>query len=194
MQEILLSLSSLIAVIGPITYIISILRGISKPQRMTRFILFFVMTLNFISIISANGNLGAKVFAGIVCFQAIIIFVLSLWRGMGGANRFDYFCLVIAALGLVIWKLTGNPVMGIIFSIIADFFAYLPAFVKTWHHPETESVWYYILTALSAFLGVMAYKIEVSSLFQIYILLSCLVMVGFIYRESIGLRIKKDSH
>lgn len=152
---------------------------------MTRFILAFVLTLNFVSVLAANGNTGAKIYAGIVFAQGIIIFVLSMWRGMGGASIFDFVCLVIAAIGVVGWKVTGNPIIGIWFAALADLAAYLPAFVKTWKHPHTESPWYYAIGGLAAFLSLIAYKIDVSSIFQIWIIMCCVIMVVLIYRKSL---------
>ncbi len=184
MQPLLLALSTILAVIAPITYIISIVQGRSKPHRMTRFILFFVLTLNFVSILAAHGNTGAMVFAGITFVQATIIFFMSLWRGMGGSSKFDWICLGIAAVGIIGWKITGNPVLGIWFSILADLSAYLPAFVKTWKHPYTESPWFYVFGVVSALLGLIAYKIDASSIFQIYIILGSLTMLACIYHTG----------
>lgn len=185
LQSLLLTLSAILVVIGPITYAISIIKGKTKPHRMTRFILFFVLTLNFVSILAARGNTGAEVFAGITFLQAVIIFLLSLWRGMGGASTFDWVCFGIAMIGIIGWKITGNPLMGVWFSVLADLSAYLPAFVKTWHHPHTESPWYYSLSGIAAFLSLVAYRLDASSVFQIYIISCCLIMIGLIYRKSI---------
>lgn len=190
MQSALLALSTILVVIGPITYMISIVRGTSKPHRMTRFILFFVLTLNFLSILSAHGNIGAELFAGIVFLQAAALFLISLRYGVGGASLFDYICLGIAIVGILVWKFTGNPVVGIWFSILADFVAYLPAFVKTWNQPSTESPWYYILryyilSGFAALASLLAYSLDVSSIFQFYIILSCLVMLSLIYHKKI---------
>ena len=184
-QEVLVTLSAILVIISPITYIVSIARGNSKPHRMTRFILSFVLTLNFLSILAAHGNMGAKIFAGITFVQAIVIFFMSLWRGMGGTSRTDFMCLAIAAIGIIGWKVTGNPVVGIWFSILADLSAYFPAFIKTWNHPKTESPWFYGIAAASAILSLIAYKIDVASIFQIYIAISCFIMIGFIYRKEI---------
>jgi len=157
---------------------------------MTRFILFFVLTLNFLSILSAHGNIGAELFAGIVFLQAAALFLISLRYGVGGASLFDYICLGIAIVGILVWKFTGNPVVGIWFSILADFVAYLPAFVKTWNQPSTESPWYYILryyilSGFAALASLLAYSLDVSSIFQFYIILSCLVMLSLIYHKKI---------
>lgn len=186
MQTVFLALSSILILISPASYIVSIARGRSKPHRTTRFILFFVMGLNFISILAAHGNLGSRVFAGIVFLQATVILLMSFKRGMGGTSRADYVCLTIAALGILGWKLTGNPLLGIWFSILADVAAYIPAFIKTWEHPETESPWYYFLGGLAVVFGLFAFRLDASSSFQIYIGLSCIAMLAVIYRTKIA--------
>lgn len=188
MQAILLGLSTIFVIISPITYIISILRGKTKPHRMTRFILAFVLTLNFLSIFAANGNKGALIFAGVIFLQGIIIFGLSLWKGVGGHSVFDWICLLIAITGILGWKATGNPIVGLLFSILADFSAYLPAFVKTWKYPQTEEPWFYTFGVISALLSLIAYKIELSSMFQIYIAVSSFVMIFFIFHKRIGFK------
>jgi hypothetical protein len=185
MQALLLTLSSILIIIAPITYIVSIARGSSKPHRMTRFILFFVLGLNFASISAAHGNLGAQVFAGVVFLQAAVILLMSFWNGMGGTSYLDYVCLAMAAIGILGWKFTGNPAMGIWFSILADLSAYVPTFIKTWRRPDTESPWYYSVGGLAAILGLFAYKLDVSSIFQIYIGISCSIMLGLIYRKTL---------
>lgn len=185
LQTFLLALSVFVTVIAPITYIISIIKGKTKPHRMTRFILTFVLTLNLVSIVAAHGNLGAISLACIFFLQAIVIFLLSLWHGMGGSNVLDWVCLVVAFLGIIGWKLTGNPLLGVYFSILADFSGFIPAFIKTWKYPHTESHWFYSLGAIGAFLTLIAYGVNMASLFQIYIAIACTVMVGFIFRKKI---------
>ncbi len=185
MQVVFLILSTIFALIAPTSYIISIIRGTSKPHRMTRFILFLVLTLSFVSILAAHGNTGAKLFAGITFVQGVIIFILSLWRGMGGSSKFDFLCLFIAVFGILGWKLTGNPLLGIWFSILADLAAYFPAFIKTWHYPHTETPWFYITSSIAAFLSLSAYKLDTSSIFQMYIALCSFIMVGLIYRKNL---------
>lgn len=185
MQLLLVGISTTLVVIAPITYIVSIIKGKTKPHRMTRFILTFVLTLNLVSILAAHGNLGAISLAFVFFLQAIVIFILSLWHGMGGSSIFDWVCLLIASVGIIGWKLTGNPLLGVYFAIIADFSGFLPAFIKTWKYPHTESHWFYSLGAIGALLTLIAYGINLASLFQIYIVAACTMMVGFIFRKRI---------
>jgi len=185
MREVLLSLSAIITIAGSSIYVVSILKGRSKPHRITRFVLFFVLGLNFISELAAHGNTGAKLYAGIIALYGVTFFILSLKHGMGGSTLFDWICLTIAAGGVIGWQITGNAVLGIYLASAADFVAYLPAIVKTWKHPHTESPWLYIDSMLGAFLSLVAYRISTVSIFQITVLASGVMMMISIYHKKL---------
>jgi hypothetical protein len=189
MQTFLVTLSAICALIAPLTYAVSIVRGKTKPHRITRFVLVFALGLNFIGIVAADGNMGAVVYAGLGAAQAIVIFLMSLKWGVGGSTRFDWLCFAVAMTALVAWKLTGNPVVAVWLSVLTNLVAYLPALVKTWLRPDTESVWVYIISIFAALLGLAAYPITAISVFQIYIIVLCITMLGCIYRKKIWHRI-----
>jgi len=50
----------------------------------------------------------------------------------------DYACGAAALIGLVLWYITSDGTLAIAFSIIADFFAAIPTFKKSYTHPESE--------------------------------------------------------
>lgn len=185
MQEFLLILSAILTIVASSIYCVSILNGRTKPHRITRLVLFFVLTLNFVSVLAANGNLGAVLYAGIICFFGAAFFLLSLQRGMGGATVFDWVCFAIAMGGVIGWQITGNAVVGIWLAVAADLVAYIPAFLKTWEHPNTESPWLYILSSLGSFCGLIAYQISAVSIFQIFTILCGLIMLICIYHKKI---------
>lgn len=143
------------------------MRGRTKPHRITRLVLLFVLALNFAGVIAAHGNFGAILYGGIICAFGIAFFLLSLRNGMGGTTVFDWTCFVIAMAGVVGWQITGNAVLGILLAGLADLVAYIPAFIKTWKHPRTESPWLYILSGLAAILSTAAYPVGVVSVFQL---------------------------
>lgn len=187
MQATLLTLSAILTIVASCIYCVSILNGRTKPHRITRLVLLFVLTLNFVGVLAANGNLGAVLYAGIICFFGITFFLLSLKRGMGGATFFDWACFVIAMIGVIGWQVTGNAILGIWLAAAADLVAYIPAFVKTWVHPNTESPWLYILSGLGALLSLVAFQISYVSVFQIITILCAVVMLVCIYHQKLKL-------
>jgi hypothetical protein len=185
MRVVLIVLSTIFELTGTTIYMVSIARGNTKPHRMTRFIVFTILSLNFASIMAAHGNFGAKLYAGLSFGHGTVLFAMSMWRGLGGTAKLDFGCLAIAAIGILGWKLTGNALVGVWFSILADIAAYVPAFVKTWRRPETESHWLYTLSIFAAGLGLIAYPLGAVSIFQIYIVLCSSTMVFIIFRKKI---------
>lgn len=192
MQATLLLLSAILTIVASCIYCVSILKGRTKPHRITRLVLFFVLTLNFVSVLAAEGNLGAELYAGIISFFGAAFFFLSLKRGMGGATVFDWVCFAIAMVGVVGWQITGNAVLSIWLAAIADLVAYMPAFVKTWKFPDTESPWLYILSGLGAILGMIPYKVTAVSIFQISVIGCAVVMLFCIYHRKFLQLLNKD--
>lgn len=185
MQPLLLTLSCLFGIAGSVIYCVSTLRGRSKPHRVTRLVLVFVIGLNFVSTLAAHSNLGSQIYGGLVLVFAIIFLALSIVRGMGGTTVFDWLCFVIAMLGIICWQLTHNPLLGIWLASAADFVGYLPAIVKTWKHPHTESPWLYSLASIGVGLSIIAYPISTASAFQFTIFGTGIIMLGCIYRRQL---------
>jgi hypothetical protein len=181
----LLVTSAIFLLISPIAYAISILRGESRPHRLTRLALMAALLLSFFSALGAHANLGTLVVTGIAALHGVVIFGLSMWRGMGGRSLFDWLCFGLAIIGLIGWQISGNALVGIWFAIFADAMAYVPAILKTWRHPHTEGHWFYTLSVIGTFLGLIAYPFSPASVFQVYLIVSALAMIFSIYHDRI---------
>ncbi|MFA6256614.1 MAG: hypothetical protein WC606_05590 [Candidatus Absconditabacterales bacterium] len=191
-KTILIICSTMFALFSPIFYTLSILKGESKPHRTTRFVVLSITFLSFASLL-AQHNTVAIFLAGVSVLQSILIFILCIKYGMGGWAKTDIICLVIAGIGILVWKLTSNPVMGLLASILADFVGYLPALIKTYKFPETETWVFYILDVLAGLFTLLAitnFTYQETS-YPIYILAINLVMVIFILRPKISKRLAK---
>jgi len=185
MTTFLLILSTVFLLISPIAYAISIIRGRSRPHRLTRLSLMAAMLLSFVSALDADANPGTLILTGIFAVQSVVIFGMTLWRGMGGQSLFDWSCFVLSIVGLAAWQLSGNALVGIWFAIFADTAAYIPAFVKTWKHPHTEGHWFYTLGIIGTLFGLFAYPLSPASAFQVYVVAASLVMLFCIFRPGI---------
>jgi hypothetical protein len=185
MITLLLLFSTAFLLISPVAYAVSIIRGKSRPHRLTRLALMAAMLLSFISALGAHANIGTLVVTGIAATQGIVIFALSMWRGMGGQSFFDWACFIAALAGLAAWQLSGSPIVGMWFAVFADLVAYIPAIVKTWRHPHTEEHWFYTLSAIGVTLSLVSYPLSAASAFQVYLVICSLVMIFCIYHRQI---------
>lgn len=103
----------------------------------------------------------------------------SYWK----LTAFDYLCGFFSALALVLWLITKEANLAIIFAIISDGFAAVPTLRKSWTHPESESPMPYLTGFFAALTSFAAIKywvfpeyafatyiafIDISLLFSIY--------------------------
>ena len=69
---------------------------------------------------------------------AWITLVLALKYGKPGWKRLDKICLGSAILGIVLWKVTHNPLIGMTVSLTLTFIGALPTFASSWKDPSKE--------------------------------------------------------
>ena len=187
LQILFIIISTLIALISPIVYAKAILRGDAKPHRTTRLVLFLITALTTASLFAQHDKVAIYL-AAVSTFQSTIIFILSIKYGMGGWEKSDILCLVIALLGIVLWKTTQNPVIALYAAIAADFTGMIPALIKTYNQPETE-VWnFYLLDVFAGGFSMLALRSWTLQEFSYptYIMLINLVMVYLIVRPKIS--------
>lgn len=182
-QTIFIVISSIFALISPIVYARSILRGESRPHRTTRFVLLVITILSTATLFAQNDRVAIWL-AAISALQAIGIFLISLKYGMGGWSRSDVTCLTVALVGIVLWQTTNNPVLGLYFAILADFTGMMPALLKTYKFPKTETAWFYVLDVFASIFTLFAishYTAQAIA-YPVYIFCINLTMVYLIKR------------
>ena len=64
----------------------------------------------------------------------------------------------MSVVGTVVWLVTRNGVLAISAAILADFLAGVPTVMKSWTHPETETVYSYIGAVIS--MGIVLLTIQ----------------------------------
>jgi hypothetical protein len=99
-------------------------------------------------------------------------------------RRLDYACGLMSVVGTAVWLDTRNGVLAIWAAIAADFLAGVPTLMKSWSHPQTETVHTYVGAVVSMgilLLTVQHWTFEVAA-FPVFILcvasIEC-VLVGF---------------
>ncbi len=153
-----LLISTLFAIVTPLIGITAVLKGTFKPQRMTRF-LILILSVLFVGTLYAQNDRTGIYIASAQLVGAFAIFLLSLKRGMGGTNRFDFFILFLAIASLIIWQTTQNALLGLIMSVVTDFIAFVPTLVKTWRFPHTEDWRFYMSDVLASTFSLLSIQV-----------------------------------
>jgi hypothetical protein len=139
-------LGSAIGALGTAVYLRDTVRGTTKPNRVT-WLLWAVAPLLAASV-ELDEGVGLRALPTfMVGFMPLLVFVgsfhnpESVWK----IRRIDYACGAMSVVGTV----TRNGVLAISAAIMADFLAGVPTLMKSWTHPETETVHSYIGAVVS---------------------------------------------
>lgn len=155
MKEIFLGLSIVLEVIGYLLYLKAIFAGSAKPHRTTRLVILVIANIAAFSLF-AQHNYVVLWLASVSVLFSWIIFFLSFKYGMGGWAKTDIACLVIAIFGIILWRVTDNPLLALYAAILADFTGMFPTLLKTYHKPHTEVWYFFFLSGISAICNMFA--------------------------------------
>ena len=172
-------IGALLNIVGSGTYAFNTLKGKTKPNRVTWF-LWALAPLIAVSAQWAEGVTWAALMTFMVGFGPLIIFLASFVnrKAFWKITKLDIVCGLISVLALVLWLITGQGIVAIIFSILADFVAGVPTLVKAFYEPETEHPSVFRNSAISAAITLLTIK-EWSFAnygFALYIFAICLIL------------------
>ncbi len=148
-------ISLVISITGVVPYILQILRGHVRPERMTWFVWTVILALAVWSYHASGATDSVWFLVGDLIVTAFV-FMLAIWKGVGGWARRDVGYLFIAASGLLLWQLAGNPLLALCGIILADIMALLPTLTKALKDPFSESATTFSFSSVAALCGVVA--------------------------------------
>lgn len=119
-------------------YIISILKGRTRPNRATWIIwtaVGFMLGASYYSS-GARETMWVPVSYIVGPFTTVIF---SLKYGEGGWTKFDRMCLAGAGISVVLWWLSGSALIALLINLFIDFLGALPTIRKVCFDPRGES-------------------------------------------------------
>lgn len=155
--QIAILLSSLVHFLSEFPYIRNAYLGRSQPNRVT-FLLWSVVPMIAFAAGLSEGATWALIPVFMSGFAPFLVFCASFtnqnayWK----LGRFDYACGALAIIAIILWLYFDNPVLAVIFAILADFMAGLPTQYKAWFFPETETGTGYIASFIGTVVGLFA--------------------------------------
>lgn len=180
-----------LGLIGAGSYVVAVLKGKAKPNRVTWALWALAPLIGFAAQIDKGVGLQSLLtfsvgFGPLMVFTASFFNKKSYWK----LKKMDYVFGALALIGIILWQVTGEGLYAIAFAILADLFAGVPTLVKSFYHPETESSTVFGLAIINSgitLLTVDAWKFEEYG-FALYIFLLCGVLFGLI-RFKLGSRL-----
>lgn len=134
-KSVLSIIAGVLFIVAFVPYIRAILRGEAKPVK-TSWLIWATLDSITIAGMYAEGTVNGQILGAVL--GAWTVAVLALKYGTPGWTKLDKFCLVGAVLGIVLWQMFSNPVLGIITSLSVVFLGSIPTFSSAWKDPSRE--------------------------------------------------------
>ena len=188
MPHFIVLLGVFVSILGGAAYIRDTLLGSTKPNRVT-FLVWAIAPLTGAAASFSAGVTWAMLPVFISGFIPLLILITSFankhayWK----LGAFDYVCGIFALLALLLWALTKDSDIAIVFAILSDAFAVLPTLRKAWKFPETETSIAYIaalFTALTSFSELSTYSFAAYA-FPTYLSCAGCFLVFALYRKKV---------
>ncbi len=117
----------------------------------------------------------------------ILFFAVFNHNGYWKITNFDIFCGVFSFIALILWILTRDTGISLVFAILSDALAAVPTLIKAWKFPETEYAVAYIPGIINNTLGLLVinnWNFSTYS-FGIYFIVLNSTLIAFVLRKQI---------
>lgn len=184
MLQYVVLIGAFVGSIGVYVYAKETILGKTKPNKIT-WLMWSVAPLIATAAALSDGVRWAVLPVFVSGFGPFVIFISSFvnpkayWK----LETFDYICGACSVLALILWGITKEPLIAIIFAIVSDGFAAIPTIIKCWRHPETESVEAYMAGLFAVLTSFFALKrFDMSELaFPVYLFFANSLLITAVY-------------
>jgi hypothetical protein len=195
MFEYLVIIAAVASLLAAFVYIRSMFIGGTKPNRVT-WLMWAIAPLIGTAAALSNGVGWAVLPVFMAGFSPLLIFTASFFakKAYWKPSTFDYVCGVLSAFALIMWWLTNDPNIAIVFAIASDALASIPTLRKAWTNPETESVWPFIIGTFGATSSLAVATLWTFSeyAFPSYLIIINIMVLLALYNKQLLLHSKKS--
>lgn len=149
-------IAGVISSIAFLPYILSILRLETKPHLVTWGIWTFLGATLTISYYGSGAPLNALIVPVVYMLGPLIVTLMGLKYGEYGANAFDLACFAGGIGGILLWFLTGNPLVALYLNLFVDFCGSMPTIRKVAMNPRSENLTAWILFLIGNVLNLIS--------------------------------------
>jgi hypothetical protein len=195
MFEYLVIIAAVASLLAAFVYIRSMFVGGTKPNRIS-WLMWAIAPLIATAAAFSNGVGWSVLPVFMAGFSPFLIFTASFFakKAYWRLSSFDYVCGALSVIALIMWWLTKNPNVAILFAIGSDALASIPTLTKAWTNPETESIWPFLIGAFAA-----ASSLAVATLwsfseyaFPSYLIIVNIMVLLALYNKQVIAHLKKE--
>ena len=157
-MQYLVLVGALCSIVFGSVYLIATIQGKAQPNKVTWLLWAVSPLISVVATIAATGFDWSILPVFMAGFMPLLVFIASMFNKSAywELSFLDYLCGIVAIFAIIIWRLTDDPILAIIFSILSDAIASIPTLRKAWLYPNTEAPVYYIGGVISSTSAILA--------------------------------------
>lgn len=174
-------LAVFVGLVGYIPYYRDVLRGVTKPHPFSWIGFTLLLGITFFAQIATGAGPGAWV-NGVSALGVFGIAILALWKGERDITIFDWACFAGALLGIVLWRMTSDPLTAVVVVTITDMIVFFPTYRKAYLKPHEETASLFVFAAAKYIISIFALTSLnlTTALFPISLILSNVALVAML--------------
>ena len=182
-------IGAVIGSLGGFYYLFKTIVGKARPNRIT-WLLWGIFPMIIFVAQRAQGVAGISWASFVSGFTPLLIVAASFFnkKAYWKSEPRDYHLMAAAIIGIILWAITNNPNLALLFSLLADILASMPTLIKSYRHPHSESWIAYAISAPGfgiSFLSVQTYNFENTAFVAyVFILNSALAVLASRSRQA----------
>lgn len=195
-KQILGIVAGVISFIAYIVYIRSILKGETRPNRVT----WWIWTFMGLVLAASYYFSGARntIWSPLVeVIGPLSIAILSIKYGEGNRkDRTDVLCFFGALFSIILWIIFGSPIVALITTLFVDVFAMIPTIKKSYARPEGEDFSAWLGTGIGDTVNLFAMERFTFGIavYPIYMLVADLVIILILFKRRISKKMNPKIH
>ncbi len=151
---------AVIASFGGLYYLYETIVGRAQPNRIT-WLLWGIFPMIIFIAQRAEGVEGISWASFTAGLTPLLVVAASFFnkKAYWKTEPRDYYLMGAAVVGMILWGVTENPNLAILFSLLADVLAGIPTLLKSYRHPESESWIAYAISAVGFGISILAIQV-----------------------------------
>ena len=147
MKDVAAAVAIVLVFINYIPYVRNIIRGKTHPHIYSWFLWTLITLIVFALQVSDHAGPGAFVTLAAGMFSLTVL-ILGFRLGKKNITRSDTAILIITFIAIGLWIFAKQPALSAILVTFADLLAFIPTIRKSWHQPNTETLFLYAMNTL----------------------------------------------
>lgn len=188
-------IAGFLGLLGYLPYIVTTIRGKTKPNRATWWVWGFLGIIQVISYYYSELKIDGAIWL-LICYSIcqIIMAILSIKFGEGGWDRLDKICLIGVLFSIFLWRWFDSAEITLLFTIAIDIFGAVPTVTKSYYQPEKESSFSWTIFLVANSLNLIAIgEWSFRSIYPFYLFGLSLTLAALLHRHGIMRRFNSNT-